>query len=75
MTNLTKKELRDRFLTDFLRRLRQAPPGTRLYMAAGDLCSKMPRFGAFTKEGELVEPIRRTASRERPAADSLTAGR
>jgi hypothetical protein len=37
MANLTKKELRDRFLTEFLRRLREAPPGTRVYMAAGDL--------------------------------------
>jgi hypothetical protein len=37
MTNLTKKELQDRFLTEFLRRLREAPPGTRVYMATGDL--------------------------------------
>ena len=32
MTCLTKKLERERFLAEFLRRLRQAPLGTRIYM-------------------------------------------
>ena len=37
MTYLTKKQLQEQFLAEFLRRLRAAPPGTRVYMAVGDL--------------------------------------
>ena len=37
MASLTKKQLQERFLAEFLRRLREAPEGTRVYMAVGDL--------------------------------------
>jgi hypothetical protein len=37
MTYETKKQERERFLAEFLRRLREAPPGTRVYMAVGDV--------------------------------------
>jgi hypothetical protein len=33
----TKKQQRDRFIAEFLRRLREAPPGTRVYMRVGDV--------------------------------------
>jgi hypothetical protein len=33
----TKKQQRGRVLTEFLRRLREAPPGTRVYMPVGDV--------------------------------------
>jgi hypothetical protein len=33
----TKEQQRERFLAEFLRRIREAPPGTRVYMAVGDL--------------------------------------
>ena len=34
---LTKKQLQERFIDEFLRRLREAPAGTRVYMRVGDL--------------------------------------
>jgi hypothetical protein len=37
MAYLTKMQERERFLAEFLRRLRQAPPGTRIYMRVGDV--------------------------------------
>jgi hypothetical protein len=37
MTYLTKKQLKERFFAEFLRRLREAPPGTRVYMRVGDM--------------------------------------
>jgi hypothetical protein len=37
MAYLTKKQERERFLAEFLRRLRDAPPGTRVYMRVGDV--------------------------------------
>jgi hypothetical protein len=37
MADLTKKELQERFVDEFLRRLREAPPGERVYMRVGDL--------------------------------------
>jgi len=37
MANLTKKQERERFIAEFLRRLREAPPGTRVYMRCGDV--------------------------------------
>lgn len=37
MTNLTKKQQQELFLAEFLRRLREAPAGERVYMEAGDL--------------------------------------
>jgi hypothetical protein len=37
MTYETKKQQRERFLAEFLRRLREAPPGTRVYMRVGDV--------------------------------------
>jgi hypothetical protein len=33
----TKKQQRERFISEFLRRLREAPPGTRVYMRVGDV--------------------------------------
>jgi hypothetical protein len=33
----TKKRQRERFIAEFLRRLREAPPGTRIYMRVGDV--------------------------------------
>jgi hypothetical protein len=33
----TKKQQRERFIAEFLRRLREAPPGTRVYMRVGDV--------------------------------------
>jgi hypothetical protein len=33
----TKKQQRDRFIAEFLRRLGEAPPGTRVYMRVGDV--------------------------------------
>ena len=37
MTYETKKQQRKRFVAEFLRRLREAPPGTRVYMPVGDV--------------------------------------
>jgi hypothetical protein len=37
MAHLTKKQRQERFWKEFLRRLREAPPGQRVYMAVGDL--------------------------------------
>jgi hypothetical protein len=37
MTYETKKQQRERFLAEFLRSLREAPPGTPVYMPVGDL--------------------------------------
>ena len=37
MAYLTKKQERELFLAEFLRRLREAPPGTRVYMRVGDV--------------------------------------
>jgi hypothetical protein len=37
MNYLTKKQLQERFFAEFLRRLREAPPGTRVYVPVGDL--------------------------------------
>ena len=37
MTYETKEQQRERFLAGFLQRVREAPPGTRVYMAVGDL--------------------------------------
>ncbi len=37
MAYLTKKQERERFFAEFLRRLRDAPPGTRVYMRVGDV--------------------------------------
>ena len=37
MTDLTKKQRQELFIEEFLRRLREAPPGTRVYMPVGDL--------------------------------------
>jgi UDP-2,3-diacylglucosamine pyrophosphatase LpxH len=37
MTHLTKKQRQEQFLEAFLRRIREAPPGERVYMAVGDL--------------------------------------
>ena len=37
MAYLTKRQERERFIEEFLRRLREAPPGTRVYMRVGDV--------------------------------------
>ena len=37
MTYETKKQERERFIAEFCRRLREAPPGTRVYMRVGDV--------------------------------------
>jgi len=37
MARLTKKERQERLLEEFLRRIRRAPPGERVFMAVGDL--------------------------------------
>jgi hypothetical protein len=37
MTRLTKKQRQQLFLEEFLRRVQEAPPGERVYMAVGDL--------------------------------------
>ena len=37
MAYLTKKQQRELFVDEFLRRLREAPPGTRVYMRVGDV--------------------------------------
>ena len=37
MTYETKKQQRKQFLAEFLRRIREAPPSTRVYMRAGDV--------------------------------------
>jgi len=37
MTYETKKQQGERFLAEFLRRLREAPPGARVYMPVGDV--------------------------------------
>ena len=37
MAYLTKKQQRELFIDEFLRRLREAPPGERVYMRVGDL--------------------------------------
>ncbi len=37
MAYLTKKQQRELFIDEFLRRLREAPPGTRVYMRVGEV--------------------------------------
>lgn len=37
MAYLTKKQERELFIAEFSRRLREAPPGTRVYMRVGDV--------------------------------------
>ena len=37
MAYSTKKQQRELFIDEFLRRLREAPPGTRVYMRVGDV--------------------------------------
>jgi len=37
MAYLTKKQQRELFIDEFLRRLREAPAGTRVYMRVGDV--------------------------------------
>jgi hypothetical protein len=37
MTRLTKKQQRERLIAEFVRRLREAPLGTRVYMRVGDV--------------------------------------
>ena len=37
MADLTKKQLQERFIDEFLRRLREAPKRERVYMRVGDL--------------------------------------
>jgi hypothetical protein len=37
MAYLTKKQERERFIAEFVRRLREAPPGVRVYMRVGDV--------------------------------------
>ena len=37
MAYLTKKQEREQFIAEFSRRLREAPPGTRVYMRVGDV--------------------------------------
>ena len=37
MAYLTKKQERERFIAEFSRRLREASPGTRVYMRVGDV--------------------------------------
>jgi chaperonin cofactor prefoldin len=37
MAYLTKKQLQEQFIEEFLRRLREAPEGERVYMRVGDL--------------------------------------
>ncbi len=37
MAYLTKKQQRELLIDEFLRRLREAPPGTRVYMRVGDV--------------------------------------
>jgi hypothetical protein len=37
MTRLTKKQQQEEFFEELLRRIREAPPGERVYMAVGDL--------------------------------------
>ena len=37
MAYLTKKQQRELFIDEFWRRLREAPPGTRVYMRVGDV--------------------------------------
>jgi hypothetical protein len=37
MAYLTKKQERERFIAEFVRRLHEAPPGIRVYMRVGDV--------------------------------------
>jgi hypothetical protein len=37
MAHETKTQQRERFIAEFLRRLREAPPGTRVHMRVGDV--------------------------------------
>jgi hypothetical protein len=37
MAYLTKKQERERFIAEFVRRLREVPPGIRVYMRVGDV--------------------------------------
>jgi hypothetical protein len=37
MAYLTKMQEREQFLAEFTRRLREAPPGTRVYVRVGDV--------------------------------------
>jgi hypothetical protein len=40
MPKETKKQQQDRLIAEFLRRIREAPPGERVYMSVGDLFEK-----------------------------------
>ena len=61
MTYETKKQQRERFIAEFLRRLRDASAGTRVYMPVGDVF----------KDADIVSIDEHRATRRTPA----TAGR
>ena len=60
MAYLTKKQERERFIAEFVRRLREAPPGTRVFMRVGDVF----------KDADIVSIDELRAARE--AADDNT---
>jgi hypothetical protein len=55
MAYLTKKQQRELFIDEFLRRLREAPPGTRVYMRVGDVFRDAD-VSALTNCGPLARP-------------------
>jgi UDP-2,3-diacylglucosamine pyrophosphatase LpxH len=55
MAHLSKKQRQERLMEEFLRRIREASPGERVYMAVGDL------FEAA--EVHDLNEVRRTARR------------
>ena len=56
----TKKQQRERFIAEFVRRLREAPPGTRVYMRVGDVF----------KDADVVSIDELRAAREVAGGDS-----
>jgi hypothetical protein len=49
MAYLTKMQERERFLAEFLRRLREAPPGTRVHMRVGDVLPQAQQATRFDR--------------------------
>jgi hypothetical protein len=50
MTKLSKKQQQELFLAEFLRRVREAPPGQRVYMRVG-ICLSRPMLSNWINGG------------------------
>jgi hypothetical protein len=57
MTYETKEQQRERFLAEFLQRIREAPPGIRVYMAVGDMFSTHPTNAVLSDAGYFAKRV------------------